>query len=112
MEYNDLLEIASAQTDPQMRLLYVTAFCVGRYASTHNRLEKPFNPILGETFELVDPQGRYKCISEQVSHHPPVSCIWTESPNYKVWMSSNFKSKMTPKYMEVKATTYMHVVLT
>jgi len=35
-------------------------------------LSKPFNPLLGETFEFVSP-GHYKYIAEQVSHHPPIT---------------------------------------
>jgi hypothetical protein len=35
-------------------------------------LSKPFNPLLGETFEFVNP-GHYKYIAEQVSHHPPIT---------------------------------------
>jgi len=37
---------------------------------------KPFNPLLGETFELFVP-GKYKYFSEQVSHHPPISASIT-----------------------------------
>jgi hypothetical protein len=33
---------------------------------------KPFNPLLGETFEFVKP-GKYKFFAEQVSHHPPIT---------------------------------------
>ena len=35
-------------------------------------LVKPFNPLLGETYELFIP-GKLKFIAEQVSHHPPIS---------------------------------------
>lgn len=36
-------------------------------------LFKPFNPLLGETYELVRPG--YRFLAEQVSHHPPVSAF-------------------------------------
>ena len=48
--------------------------CVGR-------IYKPFNPILGETFEYVDTQHGFRSVSEQVCHHPPVSALHAESVN-------------------------------
>lgn len=38
---------------------------------------KPFNPILGETFEIITPEYNY--FAEQVSHHPPISACIAES---------------------------------
>lgn len=51
----------SAQ-DPAMRLMYVAAFAVGAYPS-NERTYKPFNPILGETFEFETPSYFY--VAEQ-----------------------------------------------
>jgi len=39
-------------------------FGVGSYAGTINRLKKPFNPLLGETFEYVDEKKGFKFVSE------------------------------------------------
>ena len=36
-----------------MRLLYVAAFAVSGYAGTAGRTTKPFNPLLGETYEFA-----------------------------------------------------------
>ena len=71
MEYDELIRKASVEADPQLRLLYVAAFSISQYKSASNRVAKPFNPLLGETFEFRTP--RYDCICEQVSHHPPIS---------------------------------------
>jgi hypothetical protein len=38
--------------DSCLRLLHVAAFAVASYSTTDGRLSKPFNPLLGETFEL------------------------------------------------------------
>ena len=43
--------------------MYVACFAVGAYPSAE-RTYKPFNPILGETFELQKGEMRY--IAEQV----------------------------------------------
>ena len=71
MEYQELLAKADTEEDPAMRLLYSCAFSIAQYACTPGRVNKPFNPILGETFELSTPE--YKYVAEQVSHHPPIS---------------------------------------
>ena len=52
------------------------------YAATINRTKKPFNPLLGETFEYIDEKNGFRFISEQVSHHPPISAGIGESDNY------------------------------
>ena len=38
------------------RMVYIAAFAVSGYASTAGRTNKPFNPLLGETYELVYPE--------------------------------------------------------
>lgn len=52
MEYQDLLRRADKEDDPVIRIQLVASFCVAQYKCTDARLNKPFNPILGETFEL------------------------------------------------------------
>jgi hypothetical protein len=37
-----------------MRMAYVMGFGLSITASTIGRIKKPFNPLLGETYELVD----------------------------------------------------------
>jgi oxysterol-binding protein 1 len=45
-------------------MAYVMAFALTPYASTINRLKKPFNPLLGETFELINEEKKFKFIAE------------------------------------------------
>lgn len=52
MEYAKLLKQAAQEETPIRRLQYVAAFAVSALASNWERLGKPFNPILGETYEL------------------------------------------------------------
>ncbi|XP_066269072.1 oxysterol-binding protein-related protein 1-like isoform X6 [Branchiostoma lanceolatum] len=52
MDYSYLLDKASASGDSLVRLQYVTAFAVSACSSNEHRLSKPFNPLLGETYEL------------------------------------------------------------
>ncbi|EGD79152.1 hypothetical protein PTSG_09883 [Salpingoeca rosetta] len=78
---SDVLDNAAKQTDSLKRLAYVAAFSCSMYASsgTGFRNYKPFNPLLGETYECVRPDLGFRCICEQVSHHPPISAMHAES---------------------------------
>ncbi|KAK4871789.1 hypothetical protein RN001_015913 [Aquatica leii] len=91
MEYSHLLRIASEQTDPIARLQYVVGFAVSALASNWERLGKPFNPLLGETYELE--REEFRIICEQVSHHPPISAFCAEGSN-KEW---TFHGSIHPK---------------
>lgn len=86
MEYSELLDLAyAAQDDPLKRIQYVAAFAASSYGSTDGRVTKPFNPLMGETFEFVSPTGGFRYVSEQVSHHPPISACHCESSKYVMW---------------------------
>ncbi len=54
-------------------------------------LNKPFNPLLGETYELIKP-GCYHLISEQVSHHPPVSAFHIEGDGFAKYATFHTKT--------------------
>jgi hypothetical protein len=54
------------QGDSLMRILYVAAFAVSAYASTEGRICKPFNPLLGETYEAHYPDKGLRFFSEKV----------------------------------------------
>lgn len=47
--------------------MYIAAFAVSAYSSTYHRAGcKPFNPVLGETYECERPDRGFRFISEQV----------------------------------------------
>ncbi|ESZ90553.1 hypothetical protein SBOR_9060 [Sclerotinia borealis F-4128] len=101
MEYADLLDIAADRADSIERMVYVAAFASSEYASTINRVAKPFNPLLGETFEYVRPDKNYRFFIEQVSHHPPVGAAWAESPKWTYYGESAVKSKFYGKSFDI-----------
>ncbi|XP_041360691.1 oxysterol-binding protein-related protein 1-like [Gigantopelta aegis] len=101
MEYSFLLERASLTPDPAERMQYVAAFAVSAVSSNWERIGKPFNPLLGETFELDRPEMGFRLVSEQVSHHPPVSAFHAESQNYHFKGSLNPKLKFWGKSVEI-----------
>ncbi|XP_068581412.1 oxysterol-binding protein-related protein 1 isoform X2 [Cebidichthys violaceus] len=78
MEHTYLIQQANACSDSVERMKCVAAFAVSAVASQWERTGKPFNPLLGETYELVREDLGFRLLSEQVSHHPPVSAFHAE----------------------------------
>lgn len=102
LEYTSLLDAAvTANPDTGDRLLYIAAFAISSFSNTRVKeraLRKPFNPLLGETFELVRPESNFRFVAEKVSHRPVrIACqgdspLWTFSqspmPTQKFWGKS------------------------
>ena len=59
-------------------------------------MRKPFNPIIGETFEGYWPDGA-KIYCEHISHHPPITTYLIEHPwgDYKIYGSLEYQGKMS-----------------
>lgn len=87
MEYADLLNVAASRSESLERMIYVAGFAASEYASTIGRVAKPFNPLLGETFEYARPDKGYRFFVEQVSHHPPIGAVYSESANWDYYVS-------------------------
>ncbi|KAL2104205.1 hypothetical protein ACEWY4_001073 [Coilia grayii] len=81
MEHTYLIHNACTLSDSIDRMQMVAAFAVSAVASQWERTGKPFNPLLGETYELVREDEGYRLIAEQVSHHPPISAFHAQSLN-------------------------------
>uniref|UniRef100_A0A673BK04 Oxysterol-binding protein n=1 Tax=Sphaeramia orbicularis TaxID=375764 RepID=A0A673BK04_9TELE len=79
MEHTYLINRACSMSDSIERMQAVAAFAVSAVASQWDRTGKPFNPLLGETYELTREEQGFRLVSEQVSHHPPVSAFHAES---------------------------------
>ena len=112
-----LIQAAHCDQGSWKRLELVAAFAISSYASTDARLTKPFNPLLGETFEMCGVQGpaisdNWRYIAEQVSHHPPVSAFHAESAGFCYWGESLMKSKFRGKHLEVTPDGICHLYLT
>uniref|UniRef100_A0A8C8CB39 Oxysterol-binding protein n=1 Tax=Oncorhynchus tshawytscha TaxID=74940 RepID=A0A8C8CB39_ONCTS len=112
VEYSELLDTANHTQDPYQRMVYVATFAVSAYASSYHRAgSKPFNPILGETYECDRPDKGFRFIAEQVSHHPPVSACHCDSNNFTFWQDVQWKNKFWGKSMEIVRIGTTHVTL-
>jgi len=75
-----------------MRALYVVVSSIVPY-SCGERTSKPFNPLLGETFEWTTPKTRF--IAEQVSHHPPICVGHMQSKDWEWDQYKELKANFT-----------------
>lgn len=80
IHYHECFRSANQTNDPYLRVGYILAGFFILYGHTINRIKKPFNPLLGETFEYID--GDLKLIMEQVSHHPPICSLYAECNDF------------------------------
>ncbi|XP_047216959.1 oxysterol-binding protein-related protein 3 isoform X1 [Girardinichthys multiradiatus] len=112
LEYSELLDRAAVTQDPFERMIYIATFVVSGYASSFYRTGgKPFNPVLGETYECDRPDKGFRFVAEQVSHHPPISACHAESKNFVFWQDVRCKNKFWGKSMEIVPVGTTHVTL-
>jgi oxysterol-binding protein-related protein 8 len=78
-------------------------------------VKKPYNPILGEIFRASWDHGNSKSfyVSEQVSHHPPVSAFYGSNRaagfvlTGSIYFRSKFMGNSTAAILDGFATAYM-----
>ncbi|RVW87402.1 Oxysterol-binding protein-related protein 3A [Vitis vinifera] len=121
MEYSHLLDLADECEDPYLRLVYTckrspsisllnypfwtshlsvaASWAISMYYACQ-RTWKPFNPILGETYELTN-HGGIKFIAEQISHHPPISAAHAENEHFAYDITSKLKTKFLGNSLDV-----------
>lgn len=118
LEYTSLLETATKFTSPEQRLLHVAAFAVAYFANIRAReraVRKPYNPMLGETYELVrgdaNVPGNFRFIGEKVSHRPVKLAYQADSPNWSFSHSPVPTQKFWGKSAELITEGRLRVVL-
>uniref|UniRef100_A0A8C6P4Q4 Oxysterol-binding protein n=1 Tax=Nothobranchius furzeri TaxID=105023 RepID=A0A8C6P4Q4_NOTFU len=111
LEYSELLDRAACCDSALDQMCLVAAFSVSSYSTTVHRTAKPFNPLLGETYELdrLEEYG-YRSISEQVSHHPPAAAHHVASQRgWTLWQHITIDSKFRGKYISVMPFGNIHL---
>ena len=105
LEYSEVLDRASMCEDQWEQMAYVAAFTISSYSTTATRTNKPFNPILGETFECdrLDEVGfGWRALAEQVSHHPPGLSVHSESiKEWTLYQEFLMSSKFRGQYLQI-----------
>ncbi|XP_029950126.1 oxysterol-binding protein 1-like isoform X3 [Salarias fasciatus] len=103
LEYFELLDKGAKCQSSLEQMCYVAAFTVSSYSTTVHRTGKPFNPLLGETFELDRLRDcGYRSLCEQVSHHPPAAAHHAISEKgWTLRQEITLASKFRGKYLSI-----------
>lgn len=116
LEYSQLLDSAadSSSRSSSHRLLYITAFAIATlsYSRVKERaIRKPFNPMLGETFELVRENRGFRFLAEKVSHRPVRMACQAESEKWTFGQAPMPTQKFWGKSAELITEGRVRVVL-
>ncbi|KAL7672790.1 hypothetical protein ACOME3_007671 [Neoechinorhynchus agilis] len=92
-------------------MAYVAAFTISAYSTTAERAAKPFNPLLGETYECDrrDDLG-WRSIAEQVSHHPPSLSNHATGRDWTLWQQFTMTSKFRGQYLSIVPLGHSHLL--
>uniref|UniRef100_A0A915NNB6 Oxysterol-binding protein n=1 Tax=Meloidogyne floridensis TaxID=298350 RepID=A0A915NNB6_9BILA len=95
LEYSYLLDLASKEKDLFKQMSLICVFVISGYSTISLRTTKPFNPLIGETFECDRREDKgWRSIAEQISHHPPGSALYVESNSWTLQQSYILESKL------------------
>ncbi|KNG82613.1 hypothetical protein ANOM_009402 [Aspergillus nomiae NRRL 13137] len=114
MEYSMLLDHAASASDAVERLMYVTAYALSSLSCNRVKersIRKPFNPMLGETYELVREDLGYRFIAEKVSHRPVQLAYQADSKDWSVAQSPMPTQKFWGKSAEIVTEGKMRLTL-
>ncbi|XP_036375921.1 oxysterol-binding protein-related protein 8 isoform X2 [Megalops cyprinoides] len=93
----DFLSEAAVEENAYNRMKKVVKWYLSGFYKKPKGLKKPYNPIIGETFRCVwiHPKTNSKTfyISEQVSHHPPVSAFYVSNRKDGFCLSGSILAK-------------------
>ncbi|KAG0171437.1 hypothetical protein DFQ28_002702 [Apophysomyces sp. BC1034] len=117
MSHPDLILDVGKIDDPLERFIAVVRYYLSGWHIKPKGVKKPYNPVLGEFFrcryEYPDGTEAYY-ISEQVSHHPPISSYFYTCPEHHLIVAGDIRPKS--RFLGNSAATLMqgasHIILT
>ncbi|KAF2435725.1 hypothetical protein EJ08DRAFT_286630 [Tothia fuscella] len=117
LEYSELLDSAAVSQDPTTRLLHITAFAISGFSNSRVKeraTRKPFNPMLGETFELIREDKGFRYIAEKVSHRPVRMACQAEAAEWTFLQAplpvQKFWGKSAELNTEGRARVFLHAM--
>ncbi|KAH7135394.1 Oxysterol-binding protein-domain-containing protein [Dendryphion nanum] len=115
LEYSELLDAAvTAPSDTGERLMYIAAFAVSAFSLMRVKeraVRKPFNPMLGETFELVREDKGYRFLAEKVVHRPVRMACQAQAQNWTFVQSHTPVQKFWGKSVELNTDGPVRIFL-
>ena len=112
--YLDLLKkVSNESKNKSLQIGYISAFIIGEIFLGLNRNLKPFNAIIGETYEFFDNKNHFRYYSEQVSHHPQITAFIGETPEFALYgdtkNSTSFKILKGAMELSFKNKIHLHI---
>jgi hypothetical protein len=115
LEYTELIDAAvKAPSDAGERLVFMAAFAVSAFSNARVKdraIRKPFNPMLGETFELVREDKGFRFIAEKVVHRPVRMACQAEAQEWTFVQSPMPVQKFWGKSAELNTDGRVRVFL-
>ncbi|KAF1977339.1 hypothetical protein BU23DRAFT_294419 [Bimuria novae-zelandiae CBS 107.79] len=116
LEYSELLDTATqVPSETGERLIYMAAFAISAFSNARVKeraMRKPFNPMLGETFELVREDKGFRFVAEKVIHRPVRMACHAESAAWTFIQSPTPVQKFWGKSFEIntdgRARVFLH----
>ena len=111
-EYTSLLDSAARAKSSTDRIAFIAAFAISGLSNSRVReraIRKPFNPMLGETYELVREDRGFRLLAEKVSHRPVQLACQAESSIWTVIHSPLPSQKFWGKSVELMTEGKVHV---
>lgn len=84
---------AAITPDPVFRMKQVITMIIGGLHLSASQL-KPFNPLLGETYQAVFPDHGITLDIEHTSHHPPIANYLLTHHDFRLWGRYEFIAKL------------------
>ncbi|KAI5805800.1 Oxysterol-binding protein-domain-containing protein [Geopyxis carbonaria] len=114
LEYSELLDLAvDAPIENGERLLYIAAFAISSFSNSRVKersIRKPFNPMLGETFELIREDKGFRFLAEKVSHRPVIMAIHADAATWTFSQSPQPTQKFWGKSAELNTSGRVRIV--
>ncbi|KAI1735499.1 Oxysterol-binding protein-domain-containing protein [Xylaria scruposa] len=118
LEYAQLLDQAAQQKIPRDRLLFITAFAISSFSinrAKERAIRKPFNPLLGETFEFLRTEsevpGGFRLLVEKVTHRPVRLAMQADAENWSLAQSPAPGQKFWGKSAEITTDGRVRLIL-
>lgn len=108
MSHPDLILSVSKEEDPVKRFVNVMRYYLSGWHIKPKGVKKPYNPVLGEHFRArwqFPDNTEALFVSEQVSHHPPISAYYYASPENNLIIAGDIRPKS--KFLGNSAATLM-----
>ena len=115
LEYSELLDAAAAApSETGERLVYMAAFAISAFSNARVKdraIRKPFNPMLGETYELVREDKGFRFFAEKVLHRPVRMACQAEAQEWTFIQSPTPMQKFWGKSAEINTDGRVRIFL-